>query len=79
LNLIYGAFGLIFTIFWVAVLDRFRRVRILIVTTVLMAAALLVQSVLSAVYVGKGNANENALRAQVAMFFVFNLGFTAAG
>jgi hypothetical protein len=63
-------------------LDKMPRVRLLIVSSLFMAAAVLVQSVLSAVYNKQQNApdsNVNALRAQVAMFFVFNLFFVAVG
>ncbi|PKS08643.1 hypothetical protein jhhlp_005032 [Lomentospora prolificans] len=79
LNLIYGAMGLVFAIFWVINMDRIPRIRILILAEVMMAAALLVQSVLSAVYQGKEDPSKNALNAQVAMFFVFNLFFVAVG
>lgn len=68
-----------FSIFWVLNMERFPRIRILILAELMMAAALLVQSVLSAVYEGKENPGKNALNAQVAMFFVFNLFFIAAG
>ena len=81
LNLIYGAFGFVSAIFWVFTLDRFRRVRVLIVSTCFMCAALLVQSVLSAVYTSKGTEinNQHPLRAQVAMFYIFNLFFVSVG
>ncbi|KAL3483779.1 general substrate transporter [Aspergillus germanicus] len=79
INLLYGAFGLLSALVWVVSLDRFSRVKLLIVTTLFMAAALLVQSVLSAVYTKESDPNPNALRAQVAMFFVFQLGFVAVG
>ena len=71
--------GLVFAIFWVINMDRIPRIRILILAEVMMAAALLVQSVLSAVYQGKEDPSKNALNAQVAMFFVFNLFFVAVG
>ena len=79
LNLIYGAMGFVFGIFWVSTLDRFRRVAILVVAEIFMGLALLVQAILSAVYSGKDNVGTNALNAQVAMFFVFNLWFIAVG
>ncbi|KAL5338519.1 general substrate transporter [Aspergillus crustosus] len=79
INLLYGAFGLIFAILWVSLIDRFPRVKVLIVTSLFMAAALLVQSVLSGVYANATEPNPNALQAQVAMFFVFQLGFVAVG
>lgn len=48
-------------------------------STLFMAASLIVQSVLSAVYADKTHSNANALRAQVSMFFIFQLGFIAVG
>ncbi|KAJ5889838.1 hypothetical protein N7504_010648 [Penicillium tannophilum] len=79
INLLYGAFGLIFAIGWVLILDRFPRVKLLIFSTLFMALALLIQSILSAVYANKTDPNPNALRAQVSMFFIFQLGFIAVG
>ncbi|KXS99945.1 hypothetical protein AC578_788 [Pseudocercospora eumusae] len=79
LNLIYGAFGFIFNIFWVLTIDRFPRIRLIIGSLVLMCAALLTQAVLSGVYDKRSYVSPDALRAQVAMFFVFNLGFMAMG
>lgn len=79
LNLIYGAFGLLFALIWVFILDKFPRVRLLIVSSLFMAAAVLVQSVLSAVYNGGAVGSTNELRAQVAMFFIFNLSFVSVG
>lgn len=79
LNLIYGAFGFLFGLFWVATVDKFGRKPLLIISSLMMGAAVLVQSVLSAVYAGKEPVNQNALNAQVAMFYVFNLFFTAPG
>ncbi|EME82082.1 uncharacterized protein MYCFIDRAFT_139011, partial [Pseudocercospora fijiensis CIRAD86] len=79
LNLIYGAFGLIFNIFWVLTVDRLPRIRLIIASLALMCAALLTQAVLSGVYEKRSYVPANALRAQVAMFFVFNLGFMAMG
>lgn len=79
LNLIYGAMGFVFAIFWVSTLDRFRRVTVLVTVEIMMGIALLIQAILSGVYAGKEDVNKNALNAQVSMFFVFNLFFTAAG
>ncbi|KAH8897313.1 general substrate transporter [Thozetella sp. PMI_491] len=79
LNLIYGAMGLVFGMFWVFAMDRMPRIRILIIGELMMGAALLVQSVLSAVYADQDVVNKNALNAQVAMFFVFNVFFVAVG
>lgn len=60
-------------------IDRMPRIRLILIATFFMCCALLVQSILSAVYAGKQNASVNALNAQVAMFFVFNLFFVAVG
>lgn len=79
INLLLGAMGFLFSGMWVLLVDRFPRKKLLIFTTLMMGAALLVQSVLSAVYAGKDAANKNALNAQVAMFFVFKLFFNAVG
>lgn len=68
-----------FAIGWVLILDRFPRVKLLIFSTLFMALALLIQSILSAVYASKTDPNPNALRAQVSMFFIFQLGFIAVG
>lgn len=79
LNLIYGGLGFAFGIFWISTIDRFRRITILVLAEAMMCAALLVQAVLSGVYENKTNVGTNALNAQVAMFFVFNLFFVAVG
>ncbi|KAJ5815176.1 hypothetical protein N7474_006953 [Penicillium riverlandense] len=79
INLLYGAFGLLSAVLWVSVLDQFKRVRLMILGTAFMAATLIVQSVLSAVYQSKAHPNPNALRAEVSMFFLFQLAFVAVG
>jgi predicted MFS family arabinose efflux permease len=79
LNLIFGALGFVFAIFWVLLLDRLARKTVLIGSTVMMAAALLVQAVLSGVYAKATVTNNNALNAQIAMFYVFNLFSVALG
>lgn len=79
LNLLYGASGFVFGVFWISIIDKFKRIKVLIVAEIFMSAALLVQSVLSAVYANRAETGQNALRAQVAMFFVFNLFFVAIG
>lgn len=60
-------------------IDKFGRKPLLIAASFGMAAAVLIQSILSAVYAGKMPVNVNALNAQVAMFYVFNLFFIAPG
>lgn len=79
LNLLYGAFGLIFTLFWVTIIDKLGRRPALIFSSLLAGSALLVQAVLSQVYLNKEEVPVNALRAQVAMFYIFNLGFVCVG
>lgn len=79
LNLLLGAMGFLSAVTWVLLIDRFPRKKLLIFATLLMSCALLVQTVLSAVYAGKEGTDKNALNAQVAMFFVFKLAFTAVG
>jgi hypothetical protein len=45
----------------------------------MMAAAVLVQAVLSGIYANATVVNQNAARAEIAMFFVFNLFLVANG
>ncbi|KAI5480262.1 hypothetical protein MNV49_001221 [Pseudohyphozyma bogoriensis] len=79
LSLIYAGLGLVFTCCIIPFIDKFGRRPLLIGCTALMSAALLVQAVLSQHYNGQANPNPNALRAQVAMFYVFDIGFVATG
>lgn len=79
LNLLYGALGFVFTVFWICVFDRVGRRPVMIGCSILIGAGLLVQAVLSQIYATKADPNPNALRAQVAMFYIFNLGFSAIG
>jgi putative flippase GtrA len=74
LSIVYCAIGLY-------ILDKIGRIKPLIVSAAGMAAALLVNSVLSKYYVLTDNPNPNndALRAMVAMNFVFSLFFTMIG
>lgn len=62
-------------------LDKVGRIKPLIISALGMAAALLVNSVLSKYFVlaGNTNPNNNALRAMVAMNFVFSMFFTMIG
>lgn len=76
LSIVYCAIGL-----WI--LDRVGRVKPLMVASTGCAIALLVNSVLSQYHVadrdGAGNSDKNALRAMVAMNFVFSFFFTMIG
>lgn len=74
LSIIYCAIGL-----WL--LDKVGRVKPLIISAIGMALALLTNSILSRYYVlaDNPNPNENALRAMVAMNFVFSMFFTFIG
>ena len=74
LSIVYCAAGLF-------LLDRVGRVKPLIVSAIGMSLALLTNSVLSKFYVinDNPNPNENALRAMVAMNFVFSFFFTFIG
>jgi hypothetical protein len=74
LSIVYCAAGLY-------LLDRVGRIKPLIISALGMAAALLCNSVLSRFYViaDNPNPNPNALRAMVAMNFVFSLFFTMIG
>jgi putative flippase GtrA len=74
LSIVYCAIGL-----WL--LDRIGRIKPLVVSAIGMALALLVNSVLSKYYVVNDNPdpNNNALRAMVAMNFVFSMFFTMIG
>ena len=74
LSIIYCAIGL-----WL--LDRIGRIKPLIASASGMALALLVNSILSKYYVlaDNTNPNNNALRAMVAMNFVFSMFFTMIG
>ncbi|KAH9205997.1 general substrate transporter [Leptodontidium sp. 2 PMI_412] len=63
-------------------LDRVSRVKLLLASSVGCGLSLMVNAVLSqyyVTYVRTSNANENALRAMVAMNFVFSLFFTFIG
>ena len=78
---ISGSLSIIWTTLALLSLDRVGRVKPLIVSAAGMAAALLVNSVMARFYVVADNANPNndALRAMVAMNFVFSFFFTPVG
>ncbi|KAL4868536.1 hypothetical protein BDV12DRAFT_102351 [Aspergillus spectabilis] len=74
LSIVYCAIGLY-------LLDKVGRIKPLIISSIGMSAALLVNSVLSKYFVLADNPspNDNALRAMVAMNFVFSMFFTMIG
>lgn len=78
---ISGSLSIVYCVIGLWVLDRIGRIKPLIFSAGGMAAALLVNSVLSKYYVLSNNPNPNAdaLRAMVAMNFVFSLFFTMTG
>ena len=80
---ISGALSIIYCMIGLYILDRVGRVKPLLVATTGCALALLVNAILSQYYVaGKdlaAGSNENALRAMVAMNFVFSFFFTMIG
>ncbi|KFY73325.1 hypothetical protein V498_10045 [Pseudogymnoascus sp. VKM F-4517 (FW-2822)] len=76
---ISGALSIIYCIFGLWLLNRFGRVKPLIVSAVGCGLSLLVNAVLSQYYVAsdeRQTSNENALRAMVAMNFVFFFWFS---
>lgn len=78
---ISGTLSLLWTTSGLLSLDRVGRIKPLIVSAAGMAAALCVNSVMARYYVVSGteSTNGNALRAMVAMNFVFSLFFTYVG
>ncbi|KAL2789126.1 sugar transporter [Aspergillus keveii] len=78
---ISGSFSIVYCVIGLWLLDKVGRMKPLIVCSFGMAAALLVNSVLSKYFVLADNPspNDNALRAMVAMNFVFSLFFTMIG
>lgn len=79
---ISGALSIIYCTFGLWLLDRFGRVKPLIASAVGCGLSLLVNAILSQYYVasdGHQTSNGNALRAMVAMNFVFSFWFTFTG
>ena len=80
---ISGALSIVYCMIGLWLLDRVGRVKPLLVATTGCAFALLVNAILSQYFVaGKdmtASTNENALRAMVAMNFVFSFFFTMIG
>lgn len=73
---ISGALSIIYCTIGLYLLEKLGRVKPLIVSAAFLASALLVNAVLSPHI---GEANENLLRAMVAMNFVFSLFYTPLG
>ncbi|OQU96545.1 hypothetical protein CLAIMM_02613 [Cladophialophora immunda] len=79
---IYGALAQVYNTICIAFVDRVGRRKLLIPSMLGMGAALCVNATLSHFYIdGKQDPsrNENALRACVAMYFVFSVFFTSLG
>jgi hypothetical protein len=78
---ISGSLSIVYCVIGLWLLDRVGRMKPMIITSFGMALALLINSVLSQYFVTSAhpNSNENALRAMVAMNFVFSLFFTMTG
>lgn len=78
---ISGTLSIIWCVLGLYLLDTVGRIKPLIVSASGMAAALLINSVLSKYYVLANNTNPNgpALRSMVAMNFVFSFFFTMTG
>lgn len=76
---IYGALALLWNTVCLAVVDRVGRRKLLIPSMIGMGAALCVEATLVRYYDPQTTTNHNALRASVAMNFVFSIFFTSLG
>jgi len=76
---ISGTLSIIYCTIMLLVVDKVGRIPPLIISTGGCAAALLVNAVLGQTLYGPGTNNQNALRAGIAMNFVFSLFFTPLG
>lgn len=78
---ISGSLSIVYCVIGLWLLDRIGRIKPLVVSAGGMASALLVNSVLSKFYVLADNPSpdSNALRAMVAMNFVFSFFYTMIG
>lgn len=76
---LYGVLALLFNTVCIAIVDRVGRRKLLIPSMIGMGAALCVEATLAKYYPPKDATNVNALRASVAMNFVFALFFTSLG
>lgn len=76
---IYGALALVWNTICLLVVDRVGRRTLLIPSMILMGAALCVEATLVRFYDPAITTNKHALRASVAMNFVFSIGYTSLG
>lgn len=76
---ISGTLAVLYTTVGLAILDRVGRVKPIVIGALGCGFALLVSAVLSQSFPPGPDANQNALRAQVAMNFVINFFFVALG
>ncbi|OCT53108.1 high-affinity hexose transporter [Cladophialophora carrionii] len=79
---IYGALAQVYNTICIAFVDRVGRRQLLIPSMIGMGAALCVNATLAHYYIDGDQApgsNGNALRASVAMYFVFSVFFTSVG
>lgn len=76
---ISGTLSIVYCTIMLLVVDKVGRIPPLIISTGGCAAALLVNAVLGQTMFGPGTNNQNALRAGIAMNFVFSLFFTPLG
>lgn len=78
---ISGSLSIVWCVIGLWLLDRVGRIKPLILTSIGMALALLINSVLSQYFVtsAQPDSNATALRAMIAMNFVFSLFYTMTG
>jgi sugar porter (SP) family MFS transporter len=76
---IYGAFAQLWNTVCLAVMDRVGRKKLLLPSMVGMGAALCVNATLAHYFDPDTSTNQHALRANVAMNFVFSVFFTSLG
>jgi hypothetical protein len=77
---INGSFGILEVTTALLLVDKTGRIKPVIVGALIMASCMLVNAVLNQYFPAtSAHPNGNALRAQVAMNFVFQLGFTPLG
>jgi MFS family permease len=76
---LYGVLALVFNTICVAFVDRVGRRKLLVPSMVGMGAALCVEATLTRYFPPSNTPNTDALRASVAMNFVFALFFTSLG
>ncbi len=76
---IYGAFAQLWNTVCLAIMDRVGRKKLLLPSMFGMGAALCVNATLAHYYNPETSTNQNALRANVSMNFVFSVFFTSLG